>query len=88
MTDKEFMVFSMVNATRVAELQTKVVEEARRIVPVLLDAGRAHSAKALQELLFEIDALNQEMDAAIREDPAAASRVFVNALARRAKEGF
>ena len=46
--------------SRKTKLAEKIVDAARPIVPVLLDAGRANSAKALQELLFEFDAIEQE----------------------------
>ena len=50
-------------------LAEKIVEASRPIIPVLLDAGRANSAKALQELLFEFDAIAQEATDIINADP-------------------
>jgi hypothetical protein len=47
----------------------KIAVEARAVVPVLLDSGRANSAKPLQELLFELEAVAQERDQIIRDDP-------------------
>ncbi len=44
------------------KLEKKIADAARVVIPVLLDAGRANSAKQLQELFFEYDALDQEMN--------------------------
>jgi hypothetical protein len=48
-------------AGRRADLVDKIALAARAVVPVLLDAQRVNSARELQELLFELDALDQEL---------------------------
>ncbi len=50
-------------------LHEKIAAAARAVLPVLLDAGRVNSAKELQELLFEMDAKDQEMVDFIAADP-------------------
>jgi hypothetical protein len=52
-----------------AKLARKIVDQARMVVPILLDADRTHSAQPLQELLFQFDALVQEMDEIVKSDP-------------------
>jgi len=52
-------------------VQTKIAEAARPIIATLLDAGRAHSAKALQELFFELDALDEQLHEFARDNPVA-----------------
>jgi hypothetical protein len=51
-----------------------VIEEiagaARPVVPVLLDAGLNNSAKGLQELFFQLDALEQELIVFTKENAA------------------
>jgi hypothetical protein len=42
------------------QLHARIVKAARPLIPVLKDAGRTHSAAELDELFFELDALEQE----------------------------
>ncbi len=56
----------------------KIALEARAVIPVLLDAGRTNSAKALQELLFEYDAKEQEFHELVMKDPAAMLRSILS----------
>lgn len=65
-------------------LEEKIVDAARAVVPVLLDAGRTNSAKALQELLFEHDARRQEFAAFIDSDPRLAMEAILRGLTDRA----
>jgi hypothetical protein len=60
-------------------VRMKIVTEARAVVPVLLDAQRVNSAKPLQELLFELDVIEQEMKDFVMADPRAA----LEALSRK-----
>ncbi len=50
-------------------LQRKIVEAARPVIAVLLDAGRQNSAKELQQLFFELEAVEQEMHAFFLSNP-------------------
>lgn len=65
-----------------AALEKKIADAARTVVPVLLDAGRTHSAKPLQELFFELDALDQEMKEFVERDPSAAMAAIVRGISR------
>ncbi len=58
--------------TRRQALSRKVETAARAVVPVLLDAERKNSAAELQQLLFEIDALDQEISNFVEKDPQGA----------------
>lgn len=64
----------------VSHIHARVASASRSIVPVLLDAGRAHSAKPLQELLFELDAKEQEMVEFTKENFAALLATIGNCL--------
>jgi uncharacterized protein Yka (UPF0111/DUF47 family) len=57
---------------RRSELSQKIVDAARTMIPVLKDAGRSHSAATLDELFFQLDALEQELHAEFDRDPARA----------------
>lgn len=61
-------------------LEGKITEASRAILPVLLDAGRVNSAKALQELLFEYDAKHQELTDFIMRDPIAAMDAMIKGM--------
>jgi hypothetical protein len=60
------------------ELLAKIAVEARAVVPVLLDSGRANSAKALQELLFQMDAMEQEIKELLLSNPEALFALLEN----------
>jgi hypothetical protein len=51
-----------------AQINERIVQATRPIIPVLLDAGRAHSAEVLQALYFELDAKDQELQAFVLEN--------------------
>jgi hypothetical protein len=69
-------------AKRTVEL-SKIATAARAVVPVLLDAGRTNSAKELQELFFQFDAIEQELhDVAMNNTSA-----MVSEFLRRAQKG-
>jgi hypothetical protein len=48
-------------ARTIARLEHEMAEFSRSLAPVLRDAGRMHSAAALEELLFQLDAAHGEM---------------------------
>lgn len=73
-----------IQETQSKMLEGKIVAAARAVVPVLLDAGRTNSAKALQELLFEHDARQQEFAAFIDSDPRLAMEAILRGLTDRA----
>lgn len=54
----------------ISTINSKIADEARVIIPVLLDSGRVNSAKPLQELFFELDSKNQELIQLIEMNPA------------------
>ncbi len=47
------------------ELHQRIVTAARGLIPALLDAGRTHSAKELQELFFQLDVAEEEITSAV-----------------------
>jgi predicted translin family RNA/ssDNA-binding protein len=53
------------------DIHESVVRAARSVVPVLKDAQRIHSAKELDELLFQLDALDQELTDFCKANPVA-----------------
>ena len=61
----------------------KIAIEARAVIPVLLDAGRTNSAKALQELLFQYDAAEQEFSDLMNKDPEGVVRLVRSLLGRK-----
>lgn len=61
-------------------LHKKIVDAARPLIPVLLDAGRTNSAKELDALFFELDAFNQEMHAFVTENMTEILAVIVGSL--------
>lgn len=64
------------------ELNARIADAARAVVPVLLDAGRTNSAKALQELIFELDACDQEMHQFVRENVPVAIEALMRSLGK------
>lgn len=56
---------------RTRGLEKKIVDLTRATLPVLRDAGREHSAKAFDELFFELDAVRQEQRSLFRDNPDA-----------------
>lgn len=65
------------------KLADKIVAASRAVVPVLLDAGRSNSAKELQELFFQYDALEQELAQFIGENPDASLAALVHTIRRK-----
>jgi hypothetical protein len=63
---------------RMGAIHRRISVAARAVVPVLKDAGRTNSAAELDQLFFELDALDQEMKDFVAEDPAR----FVDGLIR------
>jgi hypothetical protein len=56
---------------RLQEIDRKIVESVRGLVAVLKDAGRPESAKELDALFFERDALVQEIGEFMRNNVSA-----------------
>jgi hypothetical protein len=54
----------------------KIALEAKPIIPVLLDHKLGNSAKSLQELMFELDATNQELMELLVKDPKKTIALF------------
>jgi hypothetical protein len=82
--DEAFKAMAEITGRRGALIE-KIGVEARAVVPVLLDAGRVNSAKPLQELLFEMDALEQEMTSLFTENHEAVLAAMLATV--RAKRG-
>lgn len=62
----------LVAAGRLDQLREEGLEPVvNYLVPVLLDSGRANSAKALQEALFGLDVIKEETSAMVRQHPEA-----------------
>lgn len=68
-----------VNGRRV-DVSIRIVKAARPLIPVLLDAGRGNSAKELQELFFELDAIEEETLSYIKSDPTRAFTALIELL--------
>lgn len=64
------------------ELHEKIVAATRPVIPVLLDSGRANSARPLQELFFELDAKEQEIHNLVTENIAATLEALKAKLGR------
>lgn len=79
MTDKATLRIDALMNRRQILLQ-KIETAARAVVPVLLDADRKNSAAELQQLFFEIDALQQEVHAFVAEDPRSALDALIRKL--------
>ncbi len=60
MTRQEAVVKVQKLDVQIREAQRAIVVCAKGLVPVLRDAGREHSAKELDRLFFELDALTDE----------------------------
>jgi len=58
-------------------VRRKIVEHARSLVPVLKDAGREHSAKELDRLVYENDAIQEEIQKLVIEN----ALLFIEMLA-------
>ena len=80
MTPDELVKYIDDTGVKVLLLQKKIVTAARAVIPVLLDAQRSNSAKELQELFFELDALNDGLMKSLDENPAATVEAFVRKM--------
>lgn len=60
MTENELRAEAMKRSDRVRDTAMAIVTYAKGLLPVLKDAGREHSAKELDRLLFEHDAAVQD----------------------------
>ncbi len=83
MTPEEILRQIDATSARVNALHRKIADAARAIVPVLLDAQRANSAKELQELFFELDALEQSLAKIFETDKEAALAALALAMGRK-----
>lgn len=81
MTAQEFSAKVGANEAARVALLDRIANAALAVVPVLLDAGRVNSAKELQELLFQLEALQQENDSLMKANMDA-----VFELLRRARD--
>jgi len=69
MSDEKTTASELDRLSRAAARQESVIVElARPLIAVLKDAGRMHSAKALEEALFLHDALKEEMASVAGKD--------------------
>ena len=65
------------------KLTDRIRDEARPLIPVLLDSGRMNSAKSLQELFFEYDALEQEFKELAEAYPMEAFLIIEKMLTKK-----
>jgi hypothetical protein len=65
---------------RIASVKDKITAVARGLIPVLRDAGREHSAKELDALFFELDAIEQEMQAFVRDNLPSVMKIITERL--------
>jgi hypothetical protein len=80
LTKEQFSKLVDRGAVKRTSLMNQIVDEARVILPVLLDAGRIHSAKKLQKLFFQMDAMDEEIASEVRENPAEALQALMDTL--------
>ncbi len=76
MERKEFSAKLDVFQQRRYEILQRVAGAARNLIPILKDHNLSNTAGELDRLLFEYDALEQEMTKLIEADP----RAFIEAL--------
>jgi hypothetical protein len=51
-------------------IDSRIVDAARHVIPVLKDSGHANSARTLDELYFQRDAVFQQLTEMIAADPS------------------
>ena len=61
-------------------LLRKIADAARNLVPILKDHNLTNTAMELNELLFELDAMHQDLQALIKENPDATVEAFMEKL--------
>lgn len=82
MTTEEARAKMKALATERSGLVDRIEKAARAVVPVLLDAGRTHSAKELQELFFQLDVSHQALTDFITANPREALEVVIGGMGR------
>lgn len=67
-------------SVRRSHLQSAITTAARAVIPVLLDAGRANSAKELQELFLQLDLIDRALLDFVNSDPKTAMHGLIGMM--------